>query len=264
MISHTVKKYSNFLFHKVEMPNSWQRSTLLVSKVSEALNPDTPQNEVGEGGTFEDILKVQKNILFLMSAGFNHYRKNFYIWPHSDFNEGDPVGLVKIREHVYRDQLDPTNYGYFVQKEKGSPWQILKEVQHLSCYKYILGCTPLLVYNKIPFDLSHIQDTPVKAGEINPPSYLGHKDQKHARALVGLKENILVYIIVEGPGCTLKELQELAIAENLDYALNLDGGGSAKFMLKQESGAWVKSASSKNEENRVLGHVIILFDNVKS
>lgn len=264
MQTHELKKYSNISYHVVSMPNTWQEKTLLLSKVSEALNPNQEKNHIGAGGTFEDILQVQSNVVFLMSAGFNHYRKNFYSWQHTNFNEGDPVGFVKIRQHLYIDQLSPDHYGYFVQKEKNKPWEILKNVSNPLGYKYILGCTPLLIFNNKPIDLSSIKDTPVVPGEINPPSYLGHKDQMHPRALVGIKENNLVFIVVEHPGCSLKELQELAAKEELRHAINLDGGGSAKFMLKTKNSHWIKTKSLQEDSKRILGHVILVFDSVKT
>lgn len=261
MITHNVKNHTDFKYHLLSMPNYWHDKTLLLSKVSEALHPDMPDNHIGAGGTFNDILKVQSNILLLMSAGFNHYRKDFYDWPHANFNEGDPVGLVKIRQHVYADQLNPAAYGYFVQKNKKEPWEILRTINNANEYKYVLGCTPLLIFNNVPTDLTQIEDEPVEIGKINPPSYLGHKDQKHPRALVGIRGEELVFIVAEAPGCTLQEMQKIALNENLEHALNLDGGGSAKFMLAKENGSWIKSNSPLEDENRILGHVFIVFNN---
>ncbi len=41
--------------------------------------------------------------------------------------------------------------------------------------------------------------------------------------------------------------------------MNLDGGGSSQLRLWQD-GAYIKNALSPKDENRILGHVIALFD----
>ena len=39
-----------------------KNNSLLISKVSEAVNPNQINNNIGEGGTLDDILKKQSNI----------------------------------------------------------------------------------------------------------------------------------------------------------------------------------------------------------
>lgn len=239
--------------------------TLLLSKVSEAILPKTLGNHIGPGSTMDSFLEKQKDVKFIINGGFNHYRKDFYDWKHTNFNVGDPVGLVKIREHYFEDVLDIENYGFFIQKSKGMPWEIVKYEELSKNEKYILGCTPLLIEkgNKtvLPFDKMQ----PMPEGQINPPSVLGHGLQCHPRTAIGIKDNNLVFVVVEKSneqdGCTLPELQEIGLKLQLDTFLNLDGGGSSQFRIL-ENEKWIVNHVSQEDKNRLLGNVIVLFADV--
>lgn len=60
-------------------------------------------------------------------------------------------------------------------------------------------------------------------------------------------------------GCTLPELQELGLRLELDSFLNLDGGGSSQFRLRGPN-EWVRNRVHPEDENRILGNVIVLFE----
>ena len=234
--------------------------TLLISKVSEAILPNEPTNHIGEGATLDKFMEKQNGVRFLTNGGFNHYRKNFYDWKHQDFNIGDPVGIVKIREHFFEDYVDLEHYGFLVQSEKGKPWSITKGITKGE--KYILGCTPLLIFNGEKTHLPHELMTPVP--NINPPSILGHGLQLHPRSAVGTKENELYFITVEGDtenfqGCTLPDLQEIGLSLELDAMLNLDGGGSSQFRLV-DNGQIIKNNIHPDDQDRILGHALVIFD----
>ncbi len=245
------------------LPNRFDRGlTLLLSKVSEAVAPDTPGNHVGQGAAMDAFLDAQPGVRFVINGGFNHYRKSFYDWPHQDYQVGDPVGLVKIRHHVFDDVLDPRPYGFFVQQDKHRPWSIVPwERLDRSC-KYILGCTPLLMLNGVSRPLQAEALAELPPGVVTPPSVLAHGLQQHPRTAVGLRDDELVFVVVEGGaenGCTLPELQQLGFALQLDNLLNLDGGGSSQFRLRTEQG-WVRNFTEPQDAKRVLGNVIVLFD----
>lgn len=236
--------------------------TLLLSKVSEATRPDTQGNHVGEGASMDEFLQAQPGVRFIINGGFNHYRKGFYAWPHQAFEVGDPVGLVKIRHHVFEDLLDPQHYGFFVQAAKGQPWAVVPPEKLDRASKYILGCTPLLVLDGQARALPPELLAPLPPGQVNPPSVLGHGEQRHPRTAVGLRGGGLVFLLVEGGeagGCTLRELQGLGLALGLDSLLNLDGGGSSQFRLRDER-RWIRNSVDPEDADRVLGHVIVLFD----
>jgi hypothetical protein len=239
--------------------------TLLISKVSEAVLPNTPGNHVGQGDVMDGFIQQQPGVRFLINGGFNHYRKNFYAWPHQGFNVGDPVGLVKIREHIFQDFLDLEHYGFLVQREKKAPWEILRREQLSLTEKYILGCTPLLVHEGRRVHLPEDLMLPMEAGVVNSPSVLGHGLQRHPRTAVGLKEGELHFLTIEGKsakydGCTLPELQEVGIALGMDALLNLDGGGSSQFRLRTNSETWVANEVHDEDKGRILGHVLVIFD----
>lgn len=247
----------------IELENNFSKgNTLLLSKVSEAILPETIGNHIGEGSSIDKFLEKQKNVKFIINGGFNHYRKDFYEWKNKNYNVGDPVGLVKIREHYFEDVLDIEDYGFFIQDKKGMPWEIVRHENLSKNEKYILGCTPLLIYNNKAVDLPINKMNPMPKGKINPPSILGHGLQNHPRTAVGIKDNNLFFIIVEGNnsegGCTLPELQEIGLKMGLNAFLNLDGGGSSQFRLL-DNGNWISNKIDEEDKNRVLGNVIALF-----
>lgn len=65
----------------IQLENSFSSEYLLLSKVSEAINPLQKGNEIGEGGTIDDFINHQPNLLFIINGGFNHHRKDFYNFP---------------------------------------------------------------------------------------------------------------------------------------------------------------------------------------
>lgn len=230
--------------------------TLLISKISEAVNPNEKSNQIGEGATIDEFLKKQNGVRFIINGGFNHYRKNFYEWKNQDFNVGDPVGVVKIRNHYFEDYIDIEHYGFFTQKNKKSPWYITNKLE--TDNKYILGCTPLLIYNGVKKNIPDEIMLPMQNGKVNPPSILAHGKQLHSRTAVGLKDGNVYFILMESCA-TILQLQEFGFKFNIDSLLNLDGGGSSQFKLYHD-GTYLKNNIQKEDIDRVLGHVIVLFD----
>jgi hypothetical protein len=238
--------------------------TLLISKVSEAILPETEGNHVGEGDNMDNFLKMQPNARFVINGGFSHYRKNFYEWKHQSFNIGDPVGVVKIRHHFFEDYVDLSHFGFLVQEKKGDSWKIVPKENLTKNEKYILGCTPLLIFNSQPLEIPYQLMVPMIQGKVNPPSILGHGLQNHPRTAVGIKEKKLFFITIEGGipgyvGCTLPELQEFGYSLKLESLLNLDGGGSSQFRLNDNKNI-LKNTIAHEDEYRILGHVLALFD----
>lgn len=239
--------------------------TLLISKSSEAVAPDISGNVVGAGSTLDGIIQAQSGIRFIINAGFNHYRKNFYHWQRQDFNIGDPVGFVKIRQHLFEDYIDIKHYGFLTQETKGDMWTITDCTKLNKDAKYILGCTPLLIHGKQSLAIPVEEMIPVKNGEINPPSFLGHGLQIHPRTAVGITGNELTFVIIENNpdgtgGCTLLELQRLGMEMEFDAMLNLDGGGSSQFKLINENGTVISNYVHPEDKDRILGHSLIIFD----
>lgn len=248
----------------ISADNDFQNGrTLLISKVSEAVLPNEKENHIGPGSTMDDFIRKQPDVLFVINGGFSHYRKNFYEWAHQDFNVGDPVGIVKIRHHYYEDFIDIEDYGFFVQDEKGLPWKIIRDTDLKKTEKYVLGCTPLLIYEGAPRPLPIKKMAPLPEGTVNPPSVLAHGLAPHPRTALGIKDDQVYFIIVEGDGktggCTLEELQNIGIKLQLRHFMNLDGGGSSQFRLRSEEG-YIRNAVAPEDENRILGHVIAIFD----
>lgn len=238
--------------------------SMVISKSSEAVAPNVAGNVVGEGASLDDIIKSQKGIRFIINGGFNHYRKNFYQWKADDFNVGDPVGLVKIRENLFEDYIDIKDYGFLTQENKGDYWKITNYEKLNRDSKYILGCTPLLINKGKAVPISVEDMIPVKEGEINPPSFLGHGMQIHPRTAVATMGRELIFIVIENNvsgtgGCTLQELQNFGLAMGFDSMLNLDGGGSSQFKFMTDNG-FISNYVLPEDQNRVLGHSLIIFD----
>jgi len=239
--------------------------SMIISKSSEAVAPNVDGNIVGDGASLDGIIQAQPGIRFIINAGFNHYRKDFYNWKDQNFNVGDPVGIVKIRDNLFEDYLDIKHYGFLVQETKWDQWKIV-DFEHLDKdSKYILGCTPFLIHNSQAMIIPTEEMIPVKEGEINPPSFLGHGMQIHPRTAVATVGREIVFIIVENNpdgtgGCTLEELQRLGMSMGFESMLNLDGGGSSQFRLMTDEGHVFSNYVLPEDASRVLGHSIIIFD----
>ena len=250
------------IVHLIEFEQNVNKDlTLLISKVSEAILPYDKENHIGEGANLDNFLQKQKGVRFIINGGFSHYKKDFYKWSHQNFNVGDPVGVVKVRQHFYQDFLDTHHYGFFVQNKKGENWQIIKEVDLSYNEKYILGCTPLLIYKGKICDLPEEINKPVEKGQINPPSYLGHGLESHPRTAIGLKNNKIYFVNVDSSygGCSLLELQQLGVFLELECFLNLDGGGSSQFKLFTDQ-EMINNEVEVQDRERILGHVLVIFD----
>lgn len=235
------------------------KHTLLISKASEALQPDTEGNQVGEGGTIDELFEAHQDALLVVNGGFNHYRHNFYAWPHQNYQVGDPASIVKIRSHTYLDNVHPENvYGFLTQTAKRQPWRIATYPELDGNEKYFLGSVPLLIHNTTPLALPPAPAT-FPPGEITPPSVLTHSGENHPRTAVGVSnDGSLVFVLVEEPGCTLQELQHIGVDLGLESFLNLDGGGSSQFRARIGRG-YVGNKVAPADQNRVLGHVLMLF-----
>lgn len=249
--------------HVVTYPQELPHLKMIASKSSEALLPDTVGNHVGEGGTFDNLVNSQPDIRFMVNGTFNHYRKSFYEWPHTGFEVGDPVGFVKIREHMYEDSAYGALNGFLCRIERHR-WVISSAPMKGS--KYVVNGRPLLIDSGVPVRLPLEELQPVASGVVNPPSFLGHGLQNHARTAVGVNSSgDLVFIVVEGEGVgrntgiDLLGLQEFGVHLHLASLLNLDGGGSSRFWLKAGDGTIITSSVAEEDEDRVLGHSLMLF-----
>ena len=230
--------------------------TLLITKMSEALAPMQPGNRNGPGGTMDEFVLAQPGTRFIANGGFNHYRKDFYAWPHQDFNVGDPAGLVKIREHFFCDHQGLDAYGFLVQNEKGGDWRIESRPENISLSeKYILGSTPLLIHGGEPAPLAPSLMAPVEG--VNPPSILGHGLQKHPRTAVAQSGRRLLFLFAQS--ATLPEMAQLGQELGCEAMLNLDGGGSSQYRLF-DGGQWLSNPIEPADRGRVLGHALALFD----
>lgn len=248
--------------HVISYPQHYEHLKLITSKSSEALAPNQKGNHVGEGGTFEELVQSQPDLRFIVNGTYNHYRKRFYEWQHDSYEVGDPVGYVKIRDYIYSDVMYETLNGYLVQNDDG--WKILDTRPSES--KYVLSSRPLLIHGGTQLSLPIEEVTPVAEGVVNPPSFLGHGLQNHARTAVGASQSDeLIFIVAEGEGAgksagiSLPQLQEFGSYLGLTTLLNLDGGGSSRFWLKAEDGTIFENRVADEDRNRVLGHTLMMF-----
>lgn len=265
-------RYASFLLelegassvvHAITYPQQYEHLELIASKSSEALAPGAVGNHVGEGGTFKQLVQSQADLRFIVNGTYNHYRKGYYKWHHDKYSVGDPVGFVKIRGNTYHDLAYDNLNGYLLRGESNR-WSIATLPAMNS--KYILSSRPLLLIDKQEVSLPLEEVTPVAEGMVNPPSFLGHGLQNHARTAVGASQSDeLVFIIAEGEGAgdsagvSLPALQSFGKHLGLSSLLNLDGGGSSRFWLKCEDGSTIESTVAKEDEDRILGHSLMLF-----
>jgi hypothetical protein len=250
------------IIHVIRYDQQLTHLKLVLSKTSEALQPDVPGNHVGDGGTFHELIGSQPDLRFAINGTYNHYRKNFYSWHHDDYLVGDPVGLVKIREHVYNDNPH-LEYNGYLQRRLDKSWVISDEANMSG--KYVLSSRPLLIHDSSTVDLPFHEMEAVAEGTVNPPSYLNHGLQRHARTAVGTVGSVLMFIVAESQetatsqGLTLPELQQVGEYLKLSSMLNLDGGGSSRFWLKTEGGDIIRNRTAPDDEDRILGNMLMLF-----
>jgi len=265
-------RYAEFLFeenkqsstlHVITYPQQHKHLKLIASKSSEALAPNQQSNHIGEGGTLDELVKSQLDLRFIINGTYNHYRKRFYEWQHDLYEVGDPVGYVKIRDNIYSDIMYETLNGYLVKDDDGN-WEILDTRPSES--KYVLSSRPLLIHDGIQLSLPIEEVTPVAEGVVNPPSFLGHGLENHARTAVGASQSDeLVFIVAEGEGAgesagiSLPQLQEFGTYLNLQTLLNLDGGGSSRFWLKAEDESVLENRVADEDRSRILGHSLMMF-----
>lgn len=89
----------------------------------------------------------------------------------------------------------------------------------------------------------------------------GFTAERHPRTLIGTSRGTVWIVTVDGrnpqvsSGMTFAELQRLALGLNLDYALNLDGGGSTTMVVK---GAVVNHPSDAGGPRKVSDGLIVV------
>ena len=75
---------------------------------------------------------------------------------------------------------------------------------------------------------------------------------KARRSILAYNETTIFIIAVEGSGMTFSQMQDFLLKMNIDYALNLDGGGSTKIL---ENGKSITSSLY----NRAVDNVIAIY-----
>lgn len=87
--------------------------------------------------------------------------------------------------------------------------------------------------------------------------------QRHPRTAVGIKDNKLYMVTVDGrqpgvsDGMTLYEFTELLLSQGMEDALNLDGGGSTTMAVRKQGDAVIKLANVPSDgRERYVGNSI--------
>ncbi|MBS0626971.1 MAG: phosphodiester glycosidase family protein [Verrucomicrobia bacterium] len=143
-------------------------------------------------------------------------------------------GSSKIPEngHVLSVQLKHPLFGTF---EIGAPlsftFKTIPQIENTSSknwdsFEYILGGTPLLVYNGLKIKDFEFEET--------IPSFL--RDKRARTALGILPNGNWIFVVVDKTslfdGMTIDELADFMIKLGCLFALNLDGGGSSTMVYE--------------------------------
>ena len=257
----TVRIGSNYI---IVVPKTIHSTKLAISKCSEGMSDKVK----GEGAKISDLLSVQPDIIALINGGYFYYNKMDSIYPGkrpSICDVGDPVGIAKIRTHVFptpprrlRNVTCFTNrFGFLVQKRKGDPFELLLECElprePLNKFKYLLTCSPVLIRNGEPTKIDTICDKKELSSEKGEAGNLCHLVKPNYRSVIATRENGSILLISFGGKVTFSEMQEFLIKIGTLRAFNLDGGGST-CLWTLDSGMLVVS-----EAHRVIGNAIVIF-----
>lgn len=104
----------------------------------------------------------------------------------------------------------------------------------------------------------------IKDGKVSPEiESRGDAKERHPRTAVGIKDNKLYLVTVDGrqpgvsEGMTLYEFTELLLAQGIENAVNLDGGGSTTMAVRKQGDAVIKLANVPSDgRERYVGNSI--------
>ena len=114
--------------------------------------------------------------------------------------------------------------------------------------KLIYGTT-----GKLPFtDFVSAFPTLIENGKRSNITMAQEINYKARRTILAYNETIIYVIAIESPGMNFYEMQNMLMEMNLDYAINLDGGGSTKIL---ENGKSITSTLY----NRAVDNVIAFY-----
>ncbi len=152
-------------------------------------------------------------------------------------SNGKPLDAFAMEGKVYLDSSghEGGERPYFVMRKDGTPvigwspeeWRKMKEDQENPIWDAV-GGSDILIWE----------------GKIVAPANSDYEKMQNARAVIGIKADgrTVVFGEVDGlqkpnsRGMTMRELAEVMYKAGCQYALNLDGGGSATYVSKQEDG----------------------------
>lgn len=255
-----------------------------------------PVTALAEGVTWRNFTMTDENgtpqsvyVLEALAGG----NWNLRVGTHPGYAKGSPVlsdvfSTAKAYQSAGEDVLFACNGGYFRMGNGDEPEGILISdgkmlsrglgVKHHDFFgvyqngKFAIGEYDLL--SKISGELAQAcggRGVIVKEGKPFDISYTEGGDaigtNAHPRTSVGFRKNgDLIAIVVDGrqngysAGVNLVDLAQIFIGLNVEYALNLDGGGSSTFVTKGEDGTLAVRNKTCNFGNalRKVGDCLIL------
>lgn len=107
--------------------------------------------------------------------------------------------------------------------------------------------------NKLPYyDFVSAYPTLVKDGKKVNITYASEINYKARRTILAYDENNVFVIGIDSPGLAFDQIQTILVNMGIDYAINLDGGGSTKIL---HNGVSITS----NSYNRAVDNVVAIY-----
>ena len=106
----------------------------------------------------------------------------------------------------------------------------------------IFGCMDNMTYR----DFISAYPPVVEGGRKSVITYAREIDYKARRSLFGYNKTHIYLIVIDSPGMDFEEMQDFCLSLGMEYAINLDGGGSSSMIHK---GVTITDTTNRQVDN---------------
>lgn len=215
------------------------------------------------------------NAIAALSGGNFHYippKGEYYEWQ-GTYQEGDLLGETIVNGKIVSENPNEKLWGA-MRIDQNDQFSIVdtgkEKLSETNLPKYSLGAVPILVKDGKPVTMEELgPGLALKPKQAPTPGiqFRTHIGMSHARVGVCEREDDKLLVLIEGRqedavGLNMPEFANLLKDIGCKNALNLDGGGTADLVTKNEQGHFVTSVtpSDKKGKRPVASSVVITLD----